>query len=163
MAITSVRQIIFGSLDGLIVPLGVASGVAGGTHSAHAVLVAGLGEAFAGALSMGVGEEISDETDAEQTSRGRRHRTFYRQSAWMSLAYIVAALVPLWPYVFWPLYSALIASIVSTVFALVLVGIYKGHTSGRMLYSIVQVVLAGTLSAGGSDLLGTYVPQLLGH
>ena len=58
-----IRQIVFGSLDGLLVPLGVVSGVAGGTSSTHAVIVAGLAEAFAGALSMGAGEFIAGQSE----------------------------------------------------------------------------------------------------
>jgi VIT1/CCC1 family predicted Fe2+/Mn2+ transporter len=60
-----IRQLVFGSLDGLLVPLGVISGVAGGTGSSHAVLVAGLAEAFAGALSMGAGEFIAARSEAQ--------------------------------------------------------------------------------------------------
>jgi hypothetical protein len=51
--LSRIRQLIFGSLDGLLVPLGVITSVAGGTGSSRAVLVAGLIEAFACALSMG--------------------------------------------------------------------------------------------------------------
>jgi len=54
--LSRIRQIVFGSLDGLLVPLGVISGVAGGTGNTKAVIIAGLAEAFAGALSMGAGE-----------------------------------------------------------------------------------------------------------
>jgi vacuolar iron transporter family protein len=60
-----IRQLVFGSLDGLLVPLGVVSGVAGGTGSAKAVIVAGIAEAFAGALSMGAGEFISGRSEAQ--------------------------------------------------------------------------------------------------
>jgi VIT1/CCC1 family predicted Fe2+/Mn2+ transporter len=60
-----VRQLVFGSLDGLLVPLGVVSAVAGGTGSATAVIVAGIAEAFAGALSMGAGEFISGRAEAQ--------------------------------------------------------------------------------------------------
>lgn len=63
--LSRIRQLIFGSLDGLLVPLGVVSGVAGGTGSARAVIVAGLAEAFAGALSMGAGEFISGRAEAQ--------------------------------------------------------------------------------------------------
>lgn len=59
------RQLVFGSLDGLLVPLGVISGVAGGTGSTRAVIIAGLAEAFAGALSMGAGEFISGRTEGQ--------------------------------------------------------------------------------------------------
>src|SRR5438309_687209 len=51
-----IRQLVFGSMDGLLVPLGVVSGVAAGSGTTKAVIVAGLAEAFAGALSMGAGE-----------------------------------------------------------------------------------------------------------
>lgn len=60
-----IRQLVFGSLDGLLVPLGVISGVASGTGSSRAVLVAGLAEAFAGALSMGAGEFIAARSEAQ--------------------------------------------------------------------------------------------------
>src|SRR5215475_3412113 len=60
-----IRQLVFGSLDGLLVPLGVVSGVAGGTGNVHAVVVAGIAESFAGALSMGAGEFISGRSEAQ--------------------------------------------------------------------------------------------------
>jgi VIT1/CCC1 family predicted Fe2+/Mn2+ transporter len=60
-----IRELVFGSLDGLLVPLGVVSGVAGGTGSSQAVIVAGLAEAFAGALSMGAGEFVSGRAEAQ--------------------------------------------------------------------------------------------------
>src|SRR5712692_9011733 len=60
-----IRQLVFGSLDGLLVPLGVISGVAAGTGSARAVIVAGVAESFAGALSMGAGEFISGRSEAQ--------------------------------------------------------------------------------------------------
>jgi VIT1/CCC1 family predicted Fe2+/Mn2+ transporter len=60
-----IRQFVFGSMDGLLVPLGVVSGVAGGTGSTKAVLVAGIAEAVAGALSMGAGEFLSGRAEAQ--------------------------------------------------------------------------------------------------
>ncbi|HLZ29511.1 MAG TPA: VIT1/CCC1 transporter family protein [Chloroflexota bacterium] len=63
--LSRVRQLVFGSLDGLVVPLGVVSGVAGGLGDSRAVIVAGIAEAFAGALSMGAGEFISGRSEAQ--------------------------------------------------------------------------------------------------
>lgn len=60
-----IRELVFGSLDGLLVPLGVISGVAGGTGDTRAVIVAGVAEAFAGALSMGAGEFIAGRAEAQ--------------------------------------------------------------------------------------------------
>lgn len=63
--LSRVRELVFGSLDGLVVPLGVVSGVAGGVGDSRAVIVAGIAEAFAGALSMGAGEFIASRSEAQ--------------------------------------------------------------------------------------------------
>jgi vacuolar iron transporter family protein len=63
--LSRVRELVFGSLDGLIVPLGVVSGVAGGFGDSRVVIVAGIAEAFAGALSMGAGEFIAGRSEAQ--------------------------------------------------------------------------------------------------
>ena len=63
--LSRVRELVFGSLDGLVVPLGVVSGVAGGIGDSRAVIVAGIAEAFAGALSMGAGEFIASRSEAQ--------------------------------------------------------------------------------------------------
>lgn len=63
--LSRVRQLVFGSLDGLVVPLGVVSGVAGGLGDSRAVIVAGIAEAFAGALSMGAGEFIAGRSEGQ--------------------------------------------------------------------------------------------------
>ena len=62
--LSRIREVVFGTLDGLLVPVGVVSAVAGGTGSTNAVIIAGLAEAFAGALSMGAGEFISGRSEA---------------------------------------------------------------------------------------------------
>lgn len=63
--LSRIREVVFGTLDGLLVPVGVVSAVAGGTNSTSAVIIAGLAEAFAGALSMGAGEFISGRSEAQ--------------------------------------------------------------------------------------------------
>ena len=85
--LSRIRQAVFGSLDGLLVPLGVVSGVAAGTASTQAVIVAGIAEAFAGALSMGAGEFISGraeaqvhQTEIEKEQREIREEPEYEQT-----------------------------------------------------------------------------------
>jgi vacuolar iron transporter family protein len=63
--LSRVRQFMFGSLDGLLVPLGVVSGVAGGTANGKIVVIAGVAEAFAGGLSMGAGEYLSGKSESQ--------------------------------------------------------------------------------------------------
>jgi VIT1/CCC1 family predicted Fe2+/Mn2+ transporter len=79
--LSRIRDLVFGSLDGLVVPLGVVSGVAGGIGDSHAVIVAGVAEAFAGALSMGAGEFIAGRAEAQvQQAEVQRELTEMRTS-----------------------------------------------------------------------------------
>jgi VIT1/CCC1 family predicted Fe2+/Mn2+ transporter len=88
-----VRQLVFGSLDGLLVPLGVVSAVAGGTGNTQAVIVAGIAEAFAGALSMGAGEFISGRSEAQvQRSEIEKEREEIEQDPEFELAEMRALL-----------------------------------------------------------------------
>jgi vacuolar iron transporter family protein len=62
--LSKIREIVFGAQDGLLVPLGVVSSVAGAFSNNHIVIVAGISEALAGAFSMATGAYLS--TQAEQ-------------------------------------------------------------------------------------------------
>lgn len=219
-----IRQFVFGSLDGLLVPLGVISGVAGGTGDSKAVIVAGLAEAFAGALSMGAGEFISGRSEAQvqQTEVEKellemrrapkfeqremallfehegvthddavlladtlvKHPHAYAktmvekelgiplepqtvktaEALTIGVSYIIGSIFPLIAYFFLPVTKALIASLVLTFVALLVVGFVKGKLASlNIARSIVEIVLVGGLSAGGGYFLGSVIPHLLGY
>jgi len=63
--LSQIREIVFGSEDGLLVPLGVVSGVAGATTNNFYVLIAGLAEALAGSISMGAGAYLSSKAERQ--------------------------------------------------------------------------------------------------
>jgi predicted membrane protein (TIGR00267 family) len=63
--LSQIREIVFGTEDGLLVPLGVVSGVAGATTNNFYVLIAGLAEALAGSMSMGAGAYLSSKAEHE--------------------------------------------------------------------------------------------------
>lgn len=219
-----VRQIVFGSLDGLLVPLGVVSAVAAGTNNTTAVIVAGIADAFAGALSMGAGEFISSRSESQtqitQIAPERRQvqqqpndelremvEIFKRdgvsandadaiatilarypgafettmvekelgltmeprtvrlpEALTMAISYLAGSIFPLIAYLFLPVSQALPISIALTALALVIVGVIKGKLAGlRLLWSVLEVVTVGVLSAGGGYLLGVIIPRLFGY
>jgi VIT1/CCC1 family predicted Fe2+/Mn2+ transporter len=219
-----IRQFVFGSLDGLLVPLGVISGVAGGTANSKAVIVAGIAEAFAGALSMGVGEFISgrseaqvhrtevgkeleemkraptyelhemaqlfrhegvskDDADSMATVLSRHPRSYaktmvekelgisvepetvkVREALTMGLSYVIASVFPLLSYFFLPVPRALPVSLVLTLIALIVIGIVKGKLATiNIAHSVIEIVVVGSISAGGGYFLGSTIPQLLGY
>lgn len=55
----TMRDIIIGTADGLTVPFVLASGVSGAIDSAHVVVTAGLAQAVAGAIAMGLSGYIA--------------------------------------------------------------------------------------------------------
>ncbi len=58
-----IREIVFGAQDGLLVPLGVVSSIAGAFSNNHIVIVAGIAEALAGAFSMGTGAYLASQAE----------------------------------------------------------------------------------------------------
>jgi len=218
-----IREVVFGALDALLVPVGVVSAVAGGTGDTRAVIVAGLAEAFAGALSMGAGEFISGRSEAQvqrtevmkelQEMRDNPdfelremahifrhegvsaedaetmtallakypnayHKTMVEkelglqidpdtvripEALTMGVSYIIGSVFPLIAYFFLPITTALPVSLALTVVALVAIGVIKGRLANiNLLWSALEVVVVGVVSALGGYFLGSVVPHLLG-
>ncbi|HVS84002.1 MAG TPA: VIT1/CCC1 transporter family protein [Gaiellaceae bacterium] len=60
---TRIREFVLGFQDGLLVPLGVVTGLAGAAIGTTAVIVGGVAEAAAGALAMGTGAYLSSHAE----------------------------------------------------------------------------------------------------
>lgn len=74
--LSRVREFVLGAQDGLLVPLGVVTGMAAANPSRSLIVVAGLAEAFAGAVAMGSGSYLASEAEeklyeAEIADEGR--------------------------------------------------------------------------------------------
>ena len=81
----------------------------------------------------------------------------------VGLSYAGAALIPLWPYLFWPIVLALPISLLTTAFALFFLGVMKGRVARMALFrSGIQVLCIGGSSAAIGYLIGSFVPRLLG-
>ncbi len=78
--LSHIREIVFGAQDGLLVPLGVISGVAGAFASNHIVIVAGIAEALAGAFSMATGAYLASgaERQVHQSEIDKEHAAIRR-------------------------------------------------------------------------------------
>ena len=63
--LSQIREFVFGAQDGLLVPLGVVSSVAGAFNNNHRVMVAGISEALAGAFSMATGAYLASQAERQ--------------------------------------------------------------------------------------------------
>ena len=64
-----IRHSIFGAEDGLISTLGFLSGIAGANLAGFTIIIAGVAEIFAAALSMGIGTYLSSKSQTELIKR----------------------------------------------------------------------------------------------
>ncbi len=74
--LSRIREFVLGAQDGLLVPLGVVTGMAAANPGKAAILVAGLAEAVAGSIAMGGGSYLASEAEeglyaAEIADEGR--------------------------------------------------------------------------------------------
>jgi vacuolar iron transporter family protein len=82
-------------------------------------------------------------------------------AAVVGASYALAAFIPLWPYFFWKISTALPVSLLATAVALFSLGILKGVVARlALLRSGLQVLLIGGASAGVGYLIGEYAPRL---
>jgi len=221
--ISKIREVVFGAQDGLLVPLGVISSVAGAFNNNHFVIVAGISEALAGAFSMATGaylasqaerqvhtaaiakeereiEEYPDDekeemvllferegmpqNDAESISNMLwKHKQSFvytmvqkelglepepagsivQDSLLVGLSYLLAAMVPLFPYFFLKGLPAIITSILATFVALFCIGLAKGKVAALpYIKSGLQVMLVGAGAGIGGYFLGALLPHVLG-
>jgi VIT1/CCC1 family predicted Fe2+/Mn2+ transporter len=222
--LSRIREFVLGFQDGLLVPLGVVTGMAAANPGRGPILVAGLAEAVAGCIAMGGGSylaseaeealyaaEIRDEgreavdaperevaelalvledeglprPDAERVALGlaANRNVFLRtkiqkelglspdvggaargDALMVGLAYLAAAVVPLWPYAFlrlmWPALGVSLACTLAALFALGLVKATVARQSRRR--GGLQVLLIGSASAGVGFAIGHIVTAFVG-
>ena len=63
--LSRIREFVLGTQDGLLVPLGVVTGMAAAHPARSLVVVAGLAEAVAGAISMGGGSYLASQAEEQ--------------------------------------------------------------------------------------------------
>ena len=72
----TIRDFVLGMSDGLTVPFALAAGLSGAVDSTGVIVVAGLAEIVAGAISMGLGGYLAAKTEKEyyESEERREHR-----------------------------------------------------------------------------------------
>ncbi len=63
--VSQIREFVFGAQDGLLVPLGVVSSIAGAFNNNQIVIIAGISEALAGAFSMATGAYLASQAERQ--------------------------------------------------------------------------------------------------
>ena len=218
----ALRNFVFGTSDGLVTVLAFVAGVSASLASRRLVLMAGLAEMFAGAVSMGLGAFLGTRAERDWYERERKReeaevekiphlekeelREIYRKKGlegetlervvdvftanekrWVDImmseelglqpvessplssglvvgsSYIVAAAVPLLPYLVFTGGLALLASMMLTASALYLVGVGKARITQRPEFRAgVEMMLTGLIGTGVCWAIGHVVARAFG-
>jgi VIT1/CCC1 family predicted Fe2+/Mn2+ transporter len=146
------REIVMGTQDNLTNVLAVVLGVAIGSGDVKTVALAGLASGLAEAISMG--GVLYTATRAERDV-GRAVTQPGRAAVVTFLAALVAALVPLSPFLFFDLWTAVGVSIAMSVTALFCLGVWTGRVvRNSPLRDGLRFVLIGAAAAGAAALVG---------
>jgi VIT1/CCC1 family predicted Fe2+/Mn2+ transporter len=204
----ALRNFVFGTSDGLVTVLAFVAGVSASLSTRKLVLMAGMAEMFAGAVSMGLGAFLGTRAERDWYERERRReehevekiphlekeelRDIYRKkglegetlervvdvftanekrwvdimmseelglqpiesSPWsagliVGFSYIVAAAIPLLPYLLVGGTRALLGSMALTAVALYAVGVAKARITQRPeLRSGIETMMTGLIGTG---------------
>jgi vacuolar iron transporter family protein len=156
-----IRDIVYGANDGLITTFAVVGGVAGGALSPVAVIVIGAANLAADGVSMGVGNLLSiraDERAREAANLPELEAYPWKHGLATTIAFMIAGVVPLVPYLVPHLDGLLVWSSILTFVALFVLGALRALvTVDQWWRSGLETLLLGAgvaLAAYGAGMLG---------
>jgi len=161
-----VRELMYGSNDGLITTFAVVAGVSGGGLALSVVLVVGVANLIADGLSMAVGNYLSIRAHESvlEASRLPQEEAFpARHSAVTFVAFVVAGAVPLLPYALPLTTRPFRLSVALTLGMLFVVGASRAFVAPvRWWHGGLEMLGLGTAAAVAAYLSGVFVARLVG-
>lgn len=165
----SIREIVFGTEDGVVQNMALIAGMVGATLSGGVIVLAGSINAIAGVLAMSMGTYLSSqaERDALVAHNGGvdAERSPVRDAMVMALAYAVGAFVPLVPFMlpFLGRTAAVWGAVFMAGIALFALGVVKAEVSGQdRIRSGVQLLLLASAAGLAGYLIGSAAQAVFG-
>lgn len=150
------RSIIFGFQDALVSTTGAIAGVAIGTKDKHVVILAGLVVITVEALSMGVGQYMSEKAVHQMDKSGKHTDNLYVGGFLMTLSYFLGGLVPLTPILLLELPLSQILSIGSALVGLFILGFLKAKlVEVNPWKSAFEILILGGITTALGIIIGT--------
>lgn len=119
------RSILFGIEDSLVSTTGLIAGISVGADNNRIVILGAIVSIVIEAVSMGVGEYLSDDA-VQELDKMKRHDNSLVSGFLMFASNFLAGLIPLAPVLFFNYPVSLYLSISAALFALFLLGYIKG-------------------------------------
>lgn len=153
---TYVRNFIFGVEDSLVSTVGLVSGIAVAHVDRNTIFLTGMVLIVVEALSMGVGSILSEASAQEFVyKRLKRSKLTLIGGAIMFVSYFTAGFIPLIPYIFLDVSTALPTSVSASLAALFLLGYVSARKfNAPVLRSAVRMFVLGGLAITAGTIVG---------
>lgn len=150
------RSIVFGFQDALVSTTGAIAGVAIGTKDKQLVILAGLVVITVEALSMGIGQYMSEKAVHQMDKTGKHTDNLYIGGGLMTLSYFLGGLVPLTPILLLQLPLSQFLSIAFALVGLFVLGFLKAHlVQVNPWKSALEIFILGGITTALGVLIGT--------
>jgi VIT1/CCC1 family predicted Fe2+/Mn2+ transporter len=154
-----IRNIIFGISDSLVSTVGLLAGIDVSGTSKNFIILTGVTYAFVEAFSMAIGSFLSEESVEEDGNNGEVHTSGpFTAGIIMFFSFIVASFIPIIPYMFFGLKTALFLSIIISIIALFIVGMISAN---KKKVNTAKSGLRMALLGGMAIIMGVAVGKFL--
>lgn len=149
------RSIIFGFQDALVSTTGVITGVSIGTQIKEIVLLAGIVTIAVEALSMGVGQYMSEKAVHQMDKTGKHTDNLYLVGGFMFISYFLGGLVPLTPVILFNFPLATYVSVGAALSGLFILGLLKAYiVKVNPLKSALEIFILGGITTAIGIIIG---------
>lgn len=155
------RNFIFGVEDSLVSTVGLLSGIAIAGVPRATIFLTGMVLIFVEGFSMGVGSFLSEDSSEGFIHQGEtKDIRVILAAIIMFISYFFAGFIPLFPYTIWETEQAFPFSILLSLVALFLLGLFSARVSHRKyLHTAFKMLIIGGLAIGLGVFVGAIVNQ----
>ena len=154
-----IRNVIFGMTDSLVSTVGLLAGIDISGTSPHLIVTTGIIYALVEGFSMAVGSFLSEQSVEEYDSKKQVGISNSITGALvMFMAFVLASFIPLLPYVYFGLSSALWFSVAFSIVALFIVGMISAKLSN---VSILKNGLTMAILGASAIVIGVLVGKFM--
>lgn len=153
------RNIIFGISDSLVSTVGLLAGIDVSGTTRQIIILTGIVYAFVEAFSMAVGSFLSEESvEAYEMKNGQVGGNAVNASIVMFVTFVLAAFIPIVPYLLFSVAAALWVSITLSILALFIVGLVSAKiTKSSMFDRAWKTALLGGAAIAIGVIVGKFV------
>lgn len=152
------RSVMFGLQDGLVSTTGIVVGISAGVSNQAIIILASFVAVSVEASSMAAGQYSSEKAVHQMDKSGKHTDVLITGAILMFFSYLLAGLVPILPFLIFPVEMARFFSIGFALFSLFVIGYFKGKIVGhRAFRSAWEMLIIGGLATAIGLLVGTFL------